>query len=133
MCPHPKQLVATVAILTGLGGVSACRSAIGTSSATGVAVIGAEPDCTSQVRFHGVTYTAYRLTRAHLRKVGVATPTCSGQVVPGAHAVPVWSLGGHSPQRVLLRRTDQGRFAVYVADSLTPTERGRLLRLITAR
>ena len=117
-----RSSLTAVAIVASLGSAGACRTAVQTN----------EPDCPSQLRFHGATYTAFRLTDQHSRKVGLATPACSDKAIDDGHRVTVWALPGKSPAEVLVRRNVSGRFGVYVADSLSPDERDQVLRSLRA-
>ena len=118
-----RDIATAVAIAATVGVTAAC----GASSQT------SEPDCASQLRFRGVTYTAYRVTHQHPTKVGFATPTCSGKPVADGHRVAVGAFPGHSPSNVLGRQSVDGRFAIYVADSVTPGERSRILAAVSIR
>lgn len=116
-----QYVVTAAAVAACLGGLSACQ--LPTPTAT--------RDCAAELRFHGVSYFGVRFTRHPSTRVGKAFEECGNEVVTGAHPVVVWSVPGVSPAQLIARRIPHGRFAVYVATSLPPKERARLLRAIS--
>ena len=126
-----RQIHATAAALLLLVSV-ALRTACDSSSRrrpvvqTEVRTVG--PDCPAELRYHGVNFTAYRLTRAEPTRLGRAQPVCGKtRQTSGAGPVTVWRFPGQSPSKVILRARYDVRYLVYVADSVLPGERRRVL------
>jgi hypothetical protein len=85
------------------------------------------------LRFHGVTYTGfrrYRFTQEQPTRLGSATEVCAGTDVVVGEPVAIWSFPGWSPSEVIGRRVFPSRFVVYVADSVKPRKRARVLAAI---
>jgi hypothetical protein len=85
-------------------------------------------DCPAELRYHGINFTAYRLARVEPTRLGRAQPVCGGtRHVNGAGLVTVWRFAGQSPHKVIGRARYDGRYVVYVADSVLPGDRKRAL------
>jgi hypothetical protein len=118
-------LIGTVAL------TAACDSSASVGTAAKAQVRTAGHDCPAELHYHGVNYTAYRLTRVQPTRLGQAQPVCgeTGQGT-GAGRVTVWRFPGQSASKVIGRASSDGRFAVYVADSVLPVERTRVLAAV---
>jgi hypothetical protein len=91
------------------------------------------PDCAAQLRFHGVTYTGYRryrFTKEHPTRLGSAVPVCAGTTIDAGDPVAIWSFPSWSVSKVIGRQVYPQRYVVYVAESVKPRERARLLAAI---
>ena len=110
---------------------AACDSSsrVGTAARTEVRTAG--HDCPAELRYHGVNYTAYRLTSVQLTRLGRAQPVC-GETRQGTAEGPVtvWRFPGQSASKLIGRVSNDGRFAVYVADPVLPRDRTRVLAAV---
>jgi hypothetical protein len=127
---RPTTLIGAIVVLAAFGLTAGCQCTSSTSADEGQD--GAGPDCASQLRFRGVTYTGYRFTATQPAKLGYAMPVCAGKVIAGG-PIAVWSFRGQAPSKVIGRQGLQGRVVVYVADAVSPSERDRILADIAPR
>jgi hypothetical protein len=120
---------AVVAILLTL-----CLTASGCSGDSGFRT---SSDCSAQVRADGIVYTSYGYTERSARKHSVADRAdcddvgedAAGSVFPEhPQQVTTWSCSGYPPERVVGVRVDRELFAVFVADSVSDSERERIDR-----
>jgi hypothetical protein len=88
MSSHLQVAAAGLLLISSVGLTTACdsSSSVGTAAKTEARTAG--DDCPAQLRYHGVTYTAYRLTRVEPTRLGQAQPVC-GEKGQGAGAGPV--------------------------------------------
>ena len=125
MASHLHRMAATLILIGSPSLTTACRS----SSSMGTAVRQtAAFDCAAQLRYEGVSYTAYRLTKVQPSRLGDAQRVCgrSPQRI-GEGPVTVWRFPGLPATQVLGTASANGRFAIYVADSVPPGERSRIV------
>jgi hypothetical protein len=82
-------------------------------------------ECSPQIRFDGVTYTAYDHTDRGATKLGTADEAdchdvgweAPGSVFPNdPQQVAVWTFGGYSPEQVLGARVGPDAFTLFIAD-----------------
>ncbi len=93
-------------------------------------------DCTSQIRLDGETYSGYGSSNHSATEHAVADEAechdvgadAAGSVFPDdARSVSVSTFDGYAPGDVLGVRFDENTFTVFMADSLSPDERDRVL------
>jgi hypothetical protein len=131
MASQVRRTTASLVLLGGVALMTACGSpsSAGTDGPTERRT--SAPDCPAEVRYHGVGYTAYRLIRLEPTRLGHAQPVCAGsRQGAGAGPVTVWRVPGQPPSKVIGRASEDGRYAVYVADSVLPDERARVLTAV---
>lgn len=125
-----RMLAALGLILAAILVTTAARD---TSSRSVVRTTG--PDCPAQLRYNAATYTAfqrYRFAHEQPTKLGSATPVCVGTTITAGDPITIWSLPGEPPAEVIGRRVYPKRFVVYVADSVKPSDRARILVAVAA-
>lgn len=102
----------------------------------------AAADCTSQIRTHGVIYTGYAYTQTRAVRYSTADEADCHDLGPDAEGsvfsdtpkqVAVWTFRGYSPDEVLGVRFDNKSFAVFVAESVAPHDRNRILQQLGQR
>ena len=96
-----------------------------------------QADCSQRVRLDGVTYTGWSATGLEAQPLGDAErSSCddNGPDPKGAYfadepeRVRVWSFDGYSPDEVLGVRLDKSSYTIFVAESLSSSERDALVR-----
>jgi hypothetical protein len=87
------------------------------------------------LRYNGATYTAiqrFRFAHEQPAKLGSATQVCARTAIAAGDTLTIWSLPGKPPTRVIGTRVYPRRWVVYVADSVKPSGRTRILAAVAA-
>lgn len=96
-------------------------------------------ECTPQIRFDGVIYTAYDYTDRGATKFGTADEAdchdvrreAPGSVFPNdPQQVAVWTFGAYSSEQVLGVRFGPDSFTVFIADSVPRDQAERITRAL---
>lgn len=122
-----RRLASGLLLAAVLGATAGCDSSSSTVQTAG-------PDCFTNLRIHGVTYTRYervRVTEAERPStLGDAQPVCAGTDIVADDPVPIWSFPARPSTEVVGHQVYPNRFVVYIADSVKRRERDRILAAI---